>query len=270
MLGLLAGVFAVSATVSSWAAEMVPHRAIYGMALHSAEQGSSVTGAGGSMVYVFRDECDGWSSETNVKMQLVYAEGDEVDTDWSFASWESKDGTAYQFRTRQARDGNELESLNGKVRRARAGDAATARFTEPEGETIPVPTGTLFPTRHLMEVLKAGAVGTGFLSRTVFDGASLDNPYVISAVRGRRSPPEALMHADDFDNWIKELGLKPEPLVHYRMAFFSRDSKEALPEFELGIDYRSDGIARFIRQDYGDFAVDLQLRNIELIKKPDC
>jgi len=260
----------VAGAVPSWAAEMVPHRAIYGMALHSAEQGSSVTGAGGTMVYVFRDECEGWSAETNVKMQLVYAEGDEIDTDWSFASWESKDGTSYQFRTRQARDGNEIESLNGKVRRARAGDAATARFTEPDGETIPMPNGTLFPTRHLMEVLKAGAAGAGFLSRTVFDGASLDNPYIITAVRGRRSPPEAVLHAGDFDDWIKELGLKPEQPVHYRMAFFSRDSKEALPEFELGIDYRSDGIARFIRQDYGDFSVDLQLRNIELIKKPDC
>ncbi len=273
---VVAGSVYVVLGVSCWAApvsaavELIPHRAIYGMTLYSAERGAGVTGAGGTMVYGFRDSCDGWSSETNVKLQLVYSEGDQVDTEWSFASWEAKDGKSYQFRTRQARDGITVEALKGRVERGGPRAAAVARFSEPEGKEIDLPKGTLFPSRHLIDLLKAGAAGKNIFSRTVFDGASLDNPYIINAVRGRRSPADAVSKAEKADKLIASAGLEAEIISHYRLAFFVRSSREAVPDFELGVDYRSDGIARFIRQDYGDFVIDLFLQNIELLDKPRC
>jgi hypothetical protein len=42
------------------------------------------------------------------------------------------------------------------------------------------------------------------------------------------------------------------------------------PDFELGVDYRPDGVSRFIRQDFGDFVVDLTLEKIELFKNSGC
>ena len=42
------------------------------------------------------------------------------------------------------------------------------------------------------------------------------------------------------------------------------------PEFELGVDYRADGIALFILQDFGNFTLNLQLQRLEVFKKPFC
>jgi hypothetical protein len=250
--------------------DLVPHRAIYGMSLYSAERGAGVTGAGGTMVYGFRDSCDAWSSETNVKLRLIYSEGDQVETEWSFASWEAKNGKSYQFRTRQARDGVTVEELKGRVERDGPKAAAVALFSKPEDKEIELSKDTLFPSRHLIDLLEAGAAGKSIFSRTVFDGASLDNPYIISAVRGQRSPADAVSKAAKADELIAAAGLKSEKLSHYRLAFFPRSSREAVPDFELGVDYRPDGIARFIRQDYGDFVIDLFLQNIELSERPRC
>jgi hypothetical protein len=252
------------------AIELIPHRAVYGMTLHSAQRGSGISGARGNMIYGFSNGCEGWSSETNVKLQLLYAEGDQVSTEWAFASWEAKDGKSYQFRTRQARNGTTIENLKGLVKRSAPNAAAEAKFSEPEGEVIKLPKNTLFPTRHLIALLESGAQGRKFFSSKVFDGASLENPYEINAVQVKRSPFTEAKKADATEKLISDSGLAAETSKHYRLAFFAMRSKTGEPQFELGVDYRSDGIARFIRQDFGDFVIDLVLEKIEVLDKPSC
>ena len=73
----------------AWAGELVPHRALYGMVLGSATPGSGIVGAEGAMAYRFAAACDGWTVENRTYLLIRYAEGDEVETTWSFASWES-------------------------------------------------------------------------------------------------------------------------------------------------------------------------------------
>ncbi len=271
VLPVLIVVLAVVMGVSRPAAavDMASHRAIYAMKLHAAHRGSGITGARGQMVYSFRNACEGWSSETSVKLQLLYAEGEQVDTDWAFASWEARDGKSYQFSTRQTRNGQLVETLKGTVERDAPEAAADAIYAEPEDNVIQLPKGTLFPTRHLIDLLNAGAAGKKIYSRTVFDGASLENPYRISAVVARRSPL-AENEAAPLEKVMETSGLKAQPVVHFRMAFFGLRSTKEEPEFELGVDYRPDGISRFIRQDFGDFVVDLSLNKVELYDASKC
>ena len=69
---------------------LTPHRAIYTMALHSAHHNSGITSVGGSMVFSFREGCEGWLSETNVKLKISDERTGLVTTNWTFSSWESK------------------------------------------------------------------------------------------------------------------------------------------------------------------------------------
>ena len=269
VFGFVAMALVACASTPASAIDMASHRAIYGMKLHAAHSGSGITGARGRMVYSFRGACEGWSSETSVKLQLLYSEGDQVDTEWAFASWEARDGKSYQFSTRQVRNGQLVESLKGSVERKAPGDAAEAKFTDPEDKEIELPKGTLFPTEHLADLLKAGAAGRKIYSRVVFDGASLENPHRINAVVSQRSPLSK-GQAAPLEKAIKAGGLKDAPIQHYRMAFFGLRSVKEQPDFELGVDYRPDGVSRFIRQDFGDFVVDLTLEKIELFKNSGC
>ena len=246
------GVISVQNAVASL--ELVPHRALYKMSLIEASPKSGIIGARGAMAYRFEDSCDSWISETKVILKINYSEGNEVETTWAFTSWESKDGLKYNFYVRHSRNGDVIEVLEGKAWRDTKDGAATAEYSIPEETTIKLPKGTLFPTRHLTELLKAGQAKQLTLSKVVFDGASLDNPYHINAMITKVSTKKT----------------KTKSAQHVRMAFFPVKAKSEQPEFELGITYRPDGVAEHIKQEFGAFSLDLAPNNIEILKKSDC
>ncbi|MBI2584950.1 MAG: DUF1849 family protein, partial [Rhodospirillales bacterium] len=163
------------------AAKLVPHQALYRMSLKTARNGSGVIGAAGTMRYRVVETCEAWAVDTNIRLEIDYAEGEDVAITWSFAGVESKDGLAYRFRMRHSRGGQVVESLKGEARLDGPGLGGEAKFDEPSGETIRLAPGTLFPTRPLAALIAAAEAGKRFFPRAVFDGASLDNPYQIAA-----------------------------------------------------------------------------------------
>jgi len=243
------------------AARLVPHRALYRMTLKSARSGSGVVDAAGTMRYRVVETCEAWAVDTNIRLEIDYAEGADVAIAWSFAGVESKDGLGYRFRMRHSRGGQVVESLKGEARLEGVGLGGEARFDEPSGETIALAPGTLFPTRHLAALIAAAEQGKRFFPKAVFDGASLDNPYQIAATITTRKPAEAPPAA---------AALTAARVWPVRLAFFPHGSQEAAPEFELGIDYRADGVAQRIEQDYGDFAIDMVPGEIEVLERPKC
>ncbi len=255
VLGLLGG--------EAWAGELVPHRALYSMVLGSATSGSGIVGAEGAMAYRFAAACDGWTVENQTYLLIRYAEGDEVETTWAFASWESKDGLSYRFRVRHARDGRVVKRLRGKAALERVAGAGVARFTLPADTAIELPAGTLFPTEHLRTLIRQVLGGAKREVRIVFDGASLDNPYEISAVIGAVSAKEQ-------ESLAQAAGLDARPAWNMRWAFFPLRGTAAEPEFEIGVRYREDGIADRVTQDFGNFTLDLKLGEINLLEAPVC
>lgn len=233
---------------------LVPHRALYEMSLVEASTRSGITDAKGAMMYRFEDACDGWTSETKVIMKLHYAEGEEVETTWSFASWEAKDGLSYRFNVHHARNGIEIEVLEGQAERDKPDGPATAYFSSPKDTTIELPGGTLFPTKHLASLMEAGKNNRLIVTKVVFDGASLDNPYRINALI--TNP--------------REKTTETKAAKHVRMAFFPFLAKAEEPEFELGITYRPDGVAEHIRQDFGSFSLELEPNRIEVLERSAC
>jgi len=244
------------------AMDLQPHRGVYRMVLASASRASEIVSANGVMTYRFGRGCDGWTVENRTTLRLLYQDDTESDTVWSFVSWESLDGRQFRFHARYDQDGRTMEKLDGVADLEGIGGAGRARFAEP-AKQIALPMGTVFPTTHLRQVLEAAAAGRGSLARVVFDGASLDNPYQVSA---RFGP----LPADVAAQIGKAFGLAPQPGWWSRMAFFPAEGREAVPDFEMGAQYRADGIADNIVQQFDTFSLDVRLKELELLPPPDC
>jgi hypothetical protein len=54
------------------------------------------------------------------------------------------------------------------------------------------------------------------------------------------------------------------------MAFFPVGGKEANPDYEVGLRYLANGVARNILQNFGNFSIKGTLERIEPLPKPDC
>ena len=245
------------------AGQLTGHHAVYRMALGTADSSTGINDARGAMMYRFADRCDGWTVENRTVLRIQYDEGAEVETVWTFVSWESRDGLSYRFRVHHERDGETVEDLRGTANLDGASGRGVARFVQPADTRIELPAGTLFPTAHLLSLFDTAAGGGLRLARVVFDGSSLDNPFEISAMMKALAAGERKAMAD-------ALGLVDKPAWHMRMAFFPVRTIEALPEFELEVRYREDGIADSLMQDFGDFALDLTLSDFQLLPLPDC
>lgn len=245
------------------AVELTPHQAVYRMSLESSTRGSDVVAADGTMLYRFARECDGWTVENRTLLTLADTNDKEMQSLWTFASWESFDGQRFRFHTRYLQDGATIERLEGDAALDSAGAGGRVRFTQPEAREMPLPEGTLFPTEHTRTVIAAAEGGRKILAKVLFDGASLDNPYRVNAVFGPLSASAA-------ERLAAAAGLPPGPAWWSRMAYFPYRSRAEQPEFEIGAHYRADGIADRIVQVYENFSLIVRLKELEVLPPPDC
>jgi hypothetical protein len=262
LLLLLAAVLPPTRDAVAVAVTLQPHQAVYRMTLASSTASSEVIGADGTMYYRFAGTCDGWTVENRTILHLAHEGGGDSESTWTFASWESTDGRHYRFRARYEQDGKTVEKLAGRADISERGDG-TARFSEPDDRVVSLPTGTTFPTEHVRQLIAAGGAGKRQLVRVMFDGASLDNPYLVNALFGPLS-------ARATDELAKAAGLPPGSSWWVRMAFFPYQTESMLPEFEIGAHYRDDGIADRIVQQFETFVLDVRLSQLQLVSKPDC
>jgi hypothetical protein len=254
----------VGGNVAVAGVDLLPHRAVYAMSLGDRDGGGDIVRAAGQMVYRFAETCDGWTVENKTLLSLSYEDGRDVKTRWSFASFETLDGGRYQFSSRYDQDGETLEELRGVAEQPEHdGQPKEAVFAEPNDHLVPLPDGTVFPTDHIKEMIQAANEGQQTVSRVVFDGASLKNPYFVNAVITRK-PAEGL------EKLAASTGLPELPSWKIRMAFFLYDADAELPEFEIEALYRADGVADEIVQHFDDFSLRVRLKSIEVLDRPDC
>ncbi len=267
---------------------LAPHRGLYEMNLSEVRQGGNVSNAKGVMYYRFQPLCDGWEVETRVALRLGYGSGSEsetVDTKWSFSSFETFDEKRLSFQVDHSQGDNLLEVYDGDAVRDADTGQGSADFYVPGGAQSKLPKGTLFPARHLAHLLETARRGGVMDRSTVFDGASIVNPYTVNTVVvGRvenaplagilpQSPKAAQSAVDEAKAVPAKLNAAEQvnqPVWRFRMAYFPLAKTASLPDFELEIDYREDGVATRIEQDFGDFVLDLTPSKIEALPYPDC
>lgn len=239
-----------------------PHQATYRMSLAPGGSKMDIASAEGVMVYRASRECAGWAVENHTVVRYGHADGNAVNDKWTFLSWEGDDGLSYRFRVLHEAN-REIERIEGTATLDAVGGPGVARFTLPEEMEVDLPAGTIFPTEHLRQLLQAARAGENILTRVVFDGTTEDNPYLVNAMiaplRDRPPPP------------LAEAAGAPAAVAFWtRGAFFPYYGDAELPEFEMTIELRDDGIAEAMDQTFDDLSLRGRLLSVELLNAPDC
>ena len=244
---------------------LVPHRATYDMKLSVARPNSGIVEVNGRMVLEMVDSCDAWEVKQRIKLKFLRNDGEEFDTDSSFTSYETKDGLGLRFSVRNIQDQEVEEELRGHADLEGNGGKGRASFSQPEARSFDLPPGTLFPTTHLALIIRHARDGDKTVSYSVFDGARLDGAFQVNAVIGK-PPRSAGAPAVRGDIAL----LRNQPAWSVRFAFFATGDQGANPEYELALDLLGNGVARSMLLDYGDFAVDARLVQLQALPRPKC
>ncbi|MDR3441209.1 cell envelope integrity EipB family protein [Telmatospirillum sp.] len=267
--GALAACAAADVLAAPAGFELVPHKAVYSMALNATKLGGGVTGASGAMTYKFGDTCDGWTVENRTALTFSYSDGAPVATSWDFVTWESKDGLHYRFRVRSTRDGVVSEEINGIANLDGLGKGGVAKFSQPEQKTIKLPKGTLFPTEHTVRLIENAQRGERMLERTLFDGTGTDGPFNVNAIIGKPYPANANVSPAAGGSGVSAL-LLSAPSWRMNMAFFVPEASEPTPDYEVSLRYYQNGVADEVIQSFGNFSLKGTLQKLEPLPKPDC
>ncbi len=258
-LVLALGVLPVAdGSVRAEGAELVSHRAVYTLSLASTRVANSIAALSGRMAIEVVDVCDGWTLEQRIGLRIASSEGPEVASYTSFTSWESKDGTQFRFAQATKQGGVTVEELSGRAV-MEPGKPGVAHFTKPEEMEIPLPAGTLFPTRHTELLIDRALAGENHFLGVVFDGTSVDNPNKVSAFIGS---PETYPAPGD--------GTGTRTGWPIRVAFFSLKRNTPEPDIEIGLILQADGVAREIDLDYQGFTIHGELDSYESLAPPNC
>jgi hypothetical protein len=244
---------------------LAPHRATYEMKLALARPYSGIVEVNGNMILETQDSCDAWTVKQRIKLTFLRNDGEEFETDSSFTSYESKDGLELRFSVRNIQNDEIEEELRGQADLEGIGGKGRASFTLPEPRSFELPAGTLFPTSHLALVIKHARQGDKSVSYKVFDGARLDGAFQVNAVIGKSPRPPAGTPTPRGDTVLLR-----QPAWGVRFAFFANGDSGAPPEYELALDLLANGVARSMLLDYGDFAVDARLTQIQALPRPKC
>jgi hypothetical protein len=245
---------------------IAPHRAIYTMSLASVNNGSNITGVTGSMLFEWGDACDGWVIQQHMKLHFTYPEGDESEVNSTVVSWESKDGTRYNFNVRRLTDGKETEKYRGRATLDRNGGTAVYTIPKDKGE-VDLPEGAMFPSAHTKLVLEKALTNERFFTRRVFDGSDEDGEADISAFIGR---PAKAFKPDDLDKDSNDVFLLDARAWPVRLAFFKPETETGEPDYEMDLVLQENGIARSMTIDYGGFSVAGALSKLESLPASEC
>jgi hypothetical protein len=252
---LACGLFAAGGPAR--ATDMAAHRAVYDLKLDTGHGGNDVTAASGTMAYEVQDVCDGWATRQRLQMTITNRDGQDVQMLSDYTTWESKDGLKLQFRMRQTTDQSVTSDIAGTASLTGTGQAGSAVFTSPNGETKPLPAGTLFPMKHTEALLAAAKEGKKFLALPLFDGTTATGPQDSSIVIGGwTEAPQG--------KWPE---LQKLPSGRFHIAFFDREPDKQQPDYEVAMRYWDNGVADDLSMDFGDFMMDGHLQEFRLLPK---
>ncbi len=247
------------------AIQHVPHRGFYEVTLGRTDASSPIRGVTGRMVTEWAHSCDGWTANQRLAATLQRHNGRDIESEIIATSFESSDGTSFQFSSKSTIGGEVVEEVRGKAERPARGEPGVAVFSLPDGLTIDLPANTLFPFEHTLLVIAAGQRGANLETSFYFDGSQPEHSPMFASMlilggtrSGDEGPGTDLGDATDHQWWS------------VRMAMFAFSETQTMPEFEMTQDVQDNGVVRRFVFDYGDFTMEASLVRLEKLDRAQC
>jgi hypothetical protein len=245
-------------------AQIVSHRAAYSLSLGAARANSGITAVEGAMVFDWQEVCEGWTLNQRMSFRIFDSDGQTIDNDISFSSFEARNGSTYRFSVRTSIDNEVTEQLRGRAELGGDGRGGRAIFSEPDGETVELPPGTVFPTEHTRQLIERAAAGDRQMGRLVFDGATLDGAFDTNAVISQpltREPPRGPSI---------DASLLAGRSWRVRIAYFKTSDGTSEPDYELSMRLFENGVGADFLFEYGEFSIRARLDRLDALPRPRC
>jgi len=252
---------------------LVPHRAIYDLSLSQKRGNSQIVGVRGRIVYDFSgNACDGYSLEFRQVSELDNGEGESriSTSDLRSTTWEGADAKNFKFSSQNFVNENLTQTIDGHAERSASETAVD--LSKPERKTLDLDAKVVFPTEHMVRVIKAARAGENILSFPVYDGSDTgDKVFDTLTVIGRAIAPGARKHDDAIANEPKLASVARWPVT---ISYFDKakkaESGEQTPAYAIGFELYENGISRALSLDYNDFVVAGKLTSLELKEPKPC
>ncbi|MEJ8476484.1 cell envelope integrity EipB family protein [Roseibium algae] len=250
--------------------DLVPHRAVYDMALGDADEAAGVVGVSGLIVYDFSGSaCEGYSTSFRFVTEFQAPDGGSQVTDLRNSSYEGGSGESFQFLSKTYVGEKLVESVRGSAKQDGAVKAVSLK--EPEERDFEIDPKALFPTMHMKGIIEAAKAGKSFMTSDVFDGSETgDKVYATTTVIGA-GHKEPVPESDAPD--AGKLALPPMNYWPVTVAYFDpavSGEGEEMPLYQMSFLLYENGISRKISLNYGNFTINGAMREIELHEAEPC
>lgn len=238
---------------------LLPHVARYSLSRNYADRDSGVAAVKGLMEVRLEISCDGYKIDQYLGFHVLGDDETQLEHLAYLSSFEDKPGREFYFEARTFENRRLSEELAGKVTIDDSG-SGQIRYTRPEPVTEALPNKTIFPIKHLELIIQAALEGKKSVRHTVFDGSTRENPFEVSTFIGAKSEGKSK----------KIASLKGSKFWPVRLAYFKVGSVSLAPEFEMSAEVFENGVIGNMIYDYGNFAIDVTLKELEPLPKPEC
>ncbi len=242
---------------------LVPHRAVYDLALDNGKPTRDISAARGRIAFDFSgDACEGYALSFRQVTELTSEAGPRV-IDARTTSFEEGDAKSYRFKTVSSTGGGPGETVDGTAKKGEAGYEVQLRAPKAEvhRETGPA----MFPNEQMKAVIKAAREGKNTLNVRLYDGAnSGKDVYDTLSVIGKQITTPAAeepLRRPEFEK------LARWPVT---ISYFKVGSGESTPAYTVSFELYENGVTGAIRLDYGAFALRGKLTRLDLLPAGDC
>ncbi len=250
---------------------LVPHRAIYDLSLGTTRANSQLAGVRGRILYDFGGSaCQGYSLDFRQVSELNSGEGKVSTSDLRSTTWEGADAKSFKFTSQNFVDENLIDSVDGRAER----DATKTlvALEKPQQKSLSLAPGVVFPTEHMVRVIKAARAGQAVLSFPVYDGSETgDKVFDTLTVIGREIKPDERNHDDAA---AAEPKLASVPRWPVTVSYFERgkteNGTEQTPAYAISFELYSNGISRALALDYNNFVINGKLASLDIKDAAPC
>lgn len=260
------------ATAAS-AATFAPHRAVYEITLTRSSAGSGVTNMSGRMVYELTGSaCEGYTQNMRFVTRSANSEGAETVNDLRTSSWEEREGKRLRFSSTQYQNEVVADASQGDAERENqtAKDGMRVDLTRPAKKRLTLPGDIYFPMQHAAALIEAAKAGKTLLTANIYDGSEKgENYYATTAVIGKRLEPSAVASGVSIKNAdrLPKAAAWPMAISYFETG---KDKQDSAPVYELAFRYFENGITADLKIDYGEFAIQGEMKELEMLPVSKC
>jgi len=250
---------------------LVPHRAIYDLSLGTTRANSQLIGVRGRILYDFGGSaCQGYSLEFRQVSELDSGEGKVSTSDLRSTTWEGADAKSFKFTSQNFVDESLVDSVDGHAEREAT--KTTVALEKPQQKSLSLAPGVVFPTEHMVRVIRAARSGQTVLSFPVYDGSETgDKVFDTLTVIGHEIKPDERNHDDAA---AAEPKLASVPRWPVTVSYFERgkakNDAEQTPAYAISFELYANGVSRALALDYNNFVIDGKLASLDIKHATPC